>query len=158
MLDLSKTRIMEPPAGEPVDILLVEDNPGDARLVQEAFATSTFETAFHTVTDGNEAIDFLTTSTASSDVPFPDLLLLDLNLPRMDGFEVLETVRDHSDVSSLPIIVLTSSAAEEDILTSYELAANAYLTKPATPDEFDSLVSAVESFWFDAAQLPTISP
>ncbi|MFD1562029.1 response regulator [Haloarchaeobius amylolyticus] len=141
-----------------VSILLVEDNPGDVRLIQEAFRTAGFEPAFHTVVDGDAALEFLREGVGSPSGPSVDLVLLDLNLPRTDGFEVLEAIKDEPELTSLPVIVLTSSEAPEDIVKSYELCANAYLTKPSNPDEFAELGQAVEAFWIDEAVLPSIFP
>ncbi|ELZ03046.1 response regulator [Natrialba asiatica] len=139
---------------EPIEILLVEDNPGDVRLAQEAFRTVDVETRFHTVSDGDEALTVLQERFASEASVHVDLVLLDLNLPRVSGFEVLETIRNDPELASLPILVLTSSKASEDVARSYDLCANAYLTKPSGPDEFASLGAAVESFWMDEAMLP----
>ncbi|ELY96680.1 response regulator receiver protein [Natrialba chahannaoensis JCM 10990] len=153
---------------------MVEDNPGDVRLAQEAFRTVDIDTTFHTARDGDKALSFLreqvsagaesasdTDSRSNSDSdsdsnsnPDIDLVLLDLNLPRTSGFEVLEEVRSDPDLASLPVLVLTSSEATEDIARSYDLCANAYLTKPDGPGEFASLGKAVESFWMDEAMLP----
>ena len=141
---------------EPVDILLVEDNPGDVRLTQEAFKSIDSEIEFHIVTDGKEAtryFDVCGTDTSGTD---PDLVLLDLNLPRIDGFRILEILKDELDYPPPPILVLSSSETEEDIVESYERSANAYLTKPNTPDEFDTLAQAIEDFWFDSARHPPV--
>ena len=139
---------------EPIDILLVEDNPGDVRLVEEAFSTaSDFETNFTVFSDGVSAVEYLSEPSPVDD-EYPLLLLLDLNLPRMDGFEVLEAIRDDPGLSRLPVLVLTSSTDEDDVADCYERAANAYLTKPNGPDEFDALVEAVEHFWFETVRLP----
>ncbi|MDQ2051914.1 response regulator [Natronolimnohabitans sp. A-GB9] len=139
---------------EPIRILLVEDNPGDVRLVKEAFREVDVETRFHTVHDGDAALEFLYTRQQNEDTPELDLVLLDLNLPRKSGFDVLETVESDSDLTAPPILVLTSSEATEDVARSYELCANAYLTKPTDPDEFTELGRAVEAFWFAEATLP----
>lgn len=139
---------------EPVEILLVEDNPGDARLVQEAFKTVDLEISIYTVSDGKEALHFLREQADSSS--YPDLLLLDLNLPRMDGFAILEEIKTNLDLPSLPVLVLTSSKDKEDVTRSYELSANAYLTKPTDPEEFSALGQAVKEFWFETAQLPPV--
>jgi len=137
-----------------MDILLVEDNPGDVRLTQEAFRESDVGATFHTVRDGDAALEFLRNHQDDSTTEL-DLALLDLNLPRTGGFEVLETIKNDPDLAAPPILVLTSSEAAEDIKRSYELCANAYLTKPSNPDEFTALGEAVEAFWFDDA---TITP
>ncbi|OLZ40921.1 histidine kinase [Natrinema saccharevitans] len=144
------------PSTDLVSILLVEDNPGDVRLIEEAFKSAEFETTFHTVTDGSAALELLHERAASEDGPELDLMLLDLNLPRTDGFEVLETVKNDPKLTSLPVLVLTSSEATEDIVRSYELCANAYLTKPTDPDEFADIGRAVEAFWIEEATLPPV--
>ncbi len=144
------------PSSDPVSILLVEDNPGDVRLIEEAFKSAGFETTFHTTTDGEEALEFLHERAAGGDGPDLDLMLLDLNLPRTGGFEVLETIKDDPELTSLPVLVLTSSEATEDIVRSYELCANAYLTKPTDPDEFADIGRAVEAFWIEEATLPPV--
>lgn len=141
---------------EPVEILLVEDNPGDARLVREAFKTVDLEISLHTVSDGKEALHFLHDHQQADSSSYPDLLLLDLNLPRMDGFAILEEIKTNSDLPSLPVLILTSSKDEEDVTRSYELSANAYLTKPTDPEEFSALGQAVKEFWFKTAQLPSV--
>ncbi|WP_049896995.1 response regulator [Natrialba chahannaoensis] len=135
-------------------ILLVEDNPGDVRLTKEAFKQGRIENDLHVVSDGTEALEFLHQRNDYEDVPRPDLILLDLNLPRTDGEEVLEELKGDSELRSIPVIVLTSSRAEEDVAKSYELHANAYLTKPVDPDEFIETVRAFEKFWFSVVRLP----
>lgn len=162
---------MTPTPSLPIEILLVEDNPGDVRLVQEAFREAALETTFHVASDGRKALDFLracrssesdseeTKSESELDSPSsPDLVLLDLNLPRVDGFAVLEEMRDDPEIPSPPVLVLTSSEDAEDIAKSYKRAANAYLTKPTSPDEFASLGTAIENFWFQQAELPPVAP
>ncbi|MGQ3411877.1 response regulator [Natrinema versiforme] len=139
---------------EPAQILLVEDNPGDVRLTKEAFKQGRIENDLHVVSDGTEALDFLSQRSGYADAPRPDLILLDLNLPGKDGEEVLEELKDDSALRSIPVIVLTSSRAEEDVVKSYELHANAYLTKPVDPDEFIETVRAFEKFWFSVVRLP----
>ncbi|WP_092931638.1 response regulator [Natrinema hispanicum] len=141
---------------ESVSILLVEDNPGDVRLIQEAFRATGFEPTFHTVVDGDAALEFLREHVCETAGPSIDLVLLDLNLPRTDGFAVLEAIKDEQELMALPVIVLTSSKATEDIRKSYELCANAYLTKPSDPAEFAALGRAVEAFWIDEATLPSV--
>ncbi|WP_226481184.1 response regulator [Natrinema amylolyticum] len=142
------------PRAEPAQILLVEDNPGDVRLTKEAFKQGRIENDLHVVSDGTEALDFLSQRDPYADAPRPDLVLLDLNLPGKDGEEVLEELKDDPALRSIPVIVLTSSRAEEDIVKSYELHANAYLTKPVDPDEFIETVRAFEKFWFSVVRLP----
>ncbi|MXV61134.1 response regulator [Natronorubrum sp. JWXQ-INN-674] len=141
---------------EPVQILLVEDNPGDVRLIQEAFRDATVEATFHTVRDGDAALEFLREQ-QSERASTLDLMLLDLNLPRTGGFEVLETIESDPDLTAPPVLVLTSSRSRDDIARSYDLSANAYLTKPSDPDEFAELGRAVEAFWFNEATLPPAS-
>ena len=139
---------------EAIDILLVEDSPGDVRLTKEAFAATDRATTLHVVSDGEEAIDFLKRRTATESVAFPDLALVDLKLPGMDGREVLETIRDDPRLEPLPVLVLTGSSDREDVERCYASQANAYLTKPTGPDEFASLARTVEQFWFEQVQLP----
>ncbi|MDF9747003.1 response regulator [Natrinema salsiterrestre] len=141
-------------SSDSVSLLLVEDNPGDVRLIKEAFKSAGFATTFHTVSDGDAALEFLREHAASE--TSPDLILLDLNLPKTSGFEVLEGIRDDPKLPSVPVLVLTSSAATEDVVKSYELCANAYLTKPTDPDEFADIGRAVEAFWIDEATLPPL--
>lgn len=140
--------------GEPVDILLVEDNPGDVRLTEEAFKDGRINNDLHVTTDGQEALDFLFQRADYADAPVPDLVLLDLNLPRIDGKEVLREIRNDPDLQRLPVIILTSSAAQQDVIESYELQTNAYLTKPVSPDEFVALVRSIEEFWLTFVRLP----
>ncbi|WP_436344477.1 response regulator [Natronorubrum sp. FCH18a] len=135
------------------DILLVEDNPGDVRLTQIAFQDAEFDVEMHIATDGIEAIDFL----RDEESPCPDFILLDLNLPRRDGFDVLEEIRNDAKLKHLPVLVLTSSTANEDIISSYEQHANAYLTKPDDPESFVELVQTVEGFWIERVRLPPCS-
>lgn len=142
--------------GEPIDILLVEDNPGDVRLTQEAFRDGRINNTLHVVTDGKEALDFLYRRGEYSDAPCPNIVLLDLNLPRMDGHEVLAEIRDDPEFNHVPVIILTSSEAQEDVIQSYELQSNAYLTKPVAPDEFVDLVRTFEEFWLTLVRLPPV--
>lgn len=139
---------------ESVDILLVEDDPGDVRLTQEAFSEGGIDNTLHVVTDGVEALNFLHQRGNFPDAPSPDIILLDLNLPRKNGDEVLGEIRDDPDLSRVPVVVLTSSKAEEDIVHSYELHANAYLTKPIDPAEFAETVKTFKDFWLSTVQLP----
>lgn len=138
----------------PADILLVEDNPGDVRLTQEAFKEGQICNNLHVATDGIEALDFLHQRGEYADVPKPDIILLDLNLPRKDGDEVLEEIRADPKLKCLPVIVLTSSSAEEDVIRSYKLQANAFLTKPVDPAEFVEVVKSFQQFWLSVVRLP----
>lgn len=139
---------------EAVDILLVEDNPGDVRLTEEAFEEGCINNELHVVEDGAAALDYLYQRGSYEDVTRPHLILLDLNLPKVGGIEVLEEIKNDSELKSIPVIVLTSSEAEQDIVKSYELHTNAYLTKPINPDEFIELVRTFEDFWFTLVRLP----
>ena len=141
-------------AGDSVEILLVEDNPGDVRLTEEAFREGRIENNLHVVSDGTEAIEFCYRRGVYADAPRPDLILLDLNLPRKNGEAVLEELKSDPDLRRIPVIVLTGSAAEEDVVRSYELHANAYLTKPVDPAAFIDVVRSFERFWFSIVRLP----
>lgn len=141
-------------SGDPADILLVEDNPGDVRLTEEAFKEGQIANTLHVTTDGVEALDFLYQRGDHADAPCPDIVLLDLNLPRKNGDEVLDEIRDDPDLECLPVVILTSSEAEEDVVQSYELQANAYLTKPVDPTEFTDLVQSFQQFWLSVVRLP----
>jgi len=140
--------------GDPADILLVEDNPGDVRLTEEAFREGQIRNTLHVVTDGVEALEFLNRRGEYADAPFPDLILLDLNLPRKNGDEVLEEISADPELARIPVIVLTGSSAEEDVVRSYDLAANAYLTKPVDPEEFIETVRSFQEFWLSVVRLP----
>lgn len=142
------------PSNDGINILLVEDNPGDVRLIQEAFKLVEQEVTLQVVSNGDDAVHFLMQQT--TDDTFPRLVLLDLNLPGRDGCEVLEAIRDDPQLNPLPVIVITSSEADEDIARSYNARANAYLTKPTDPGEFIALVQRIERFWLNQAQLPPI--
>jgi len=146
--------MIEHTPAEPIDVLLVEDNPGDVRLTQEAFEEAKINNELHVVRDGESALDFVYRRGEYDAAPTPDLVLLDLNLPKIDGTDVLEAIKTDEALQRIPVIVLTSSAAEEDIVKSYELHSNAYLTKPVEPDEFVELVRSFEEFWFTLVKLP----
>lgn len=135
-------------------VLLVEDNPGDTRLVQEAFAEASIDATLHTVADGDEMFEFLYRCGDDESRSFPDLVLLDLNLPSTHGTELLEQIRDEPDLGQLPVVILTSSDDREDVRACYRNNANAYLRKPTGHDEIVSLVESLEEFWFDRVQLP----
>lgn len=149
-------RFVTPRCEERIDVLLVEDNPGDVRLTREAVDDLATETAIHVATDGDEALETLSERRASDERSMPDLVFLDLNLPRMGGLEFLEAIEDDPELAPIPVLVLTSSAAAEDVLESYELAANAYLTKPTDLDEYAEMVEAIADFWFQRAALPAL--
>ena len=140
----------------PIGILLVEDNPGDARLAVEALKESKVSNKLYHVEDGVEAMDFLHQRKEYTDVPLPDLILLDLNLPRKDGREVLEEIKEDPELRSVPVVVLTTSAAERDLVKTYDLHANAYVIKPIDLDQFIKVVQAIENFWFVVVKLPQV--
>ncbi|MFB6121058.1 MAG: response regulator [Halobacteriaceae archaeon] len=140
--------------GEPVEVLLAEDNPGDAKLTQKAFDQGNILNNLHVVPDGVEAMRFLRQEGDHADKPRPDLVLLDLNMPRKDGWDVLEDLKSDPDLSRIPVIVLTSSEAEEDMVKSYELQANAYLTKPVDFQGFLEIVNGFEEFWLSVVKMP----
>lgn len=135
-------------------ILLVEDSPGDARLILEAFKESKLKAKISIAVDGVEALAFLKHEGGYAGALRPDIILLDLNLPRKDGRELLEEIKDDDDFKSIPVLVLTTSSSRDDIIGSYERHANSFITKPADMDEFMQVVSSVENFWFDVAKLP----
>ena len=138
-----------------VEILLVEDNPADARLTREVFEGGRLATHINVVQDGDEALAFLRREGRYADSPRPKLVLLDLNLPRKDGREVLQELKSDPSLSRIPVIVLTTSAAEADILHAYDLQANCFITKPLDLDEFFDVVRAIEDFWLTTARLPS---
>jgi CheY-like chemotaxis protein len=138
----------------PIHILLVEDSPGDIRLTQEVLRGARIANELHVVEDGEDAMRFLRREGDHADAPRPDLILLDLNLPRKDGREVLAELKADADLHTIPVIVLTTSAEERDILRSYELSANSYITKPIDLDEFITVVRSIESFWLSIVRLP----
>jgi chemotaxis family two-component system response regulator Rcp1 len=136
------------------EVLLVEDSPGDVRLTREAFKDAKVHINLHVASDGAEAMDFLNHVGKYADVPRPDLILLDLNLPKKDGREVLEELKESTLLRSIPIVILTTSASEEDILKSYMLHANCYITKPVDLDGFLKVVKSIDSFWLSIVKLP----
>jgi CheY-like chemotaxis protein len=141
-------------AGESINILMVEDNPGDARLTQEVLKESKLSNRLYHCKDGVEAMAFLRRQGEYADVPTPDIILLDLNLPRMDGREVLAEMKEDPALKCIPVVVLTTSEAENDILRSYELHANCYITKPVDLDKFIQIVHGIEEFWLTVVKLP----
>ena len=136
------------------DVLLVEDSPGDVRLTQEAFRAANPQIRLHVAVDGVEALAFLGQEGIHASAPRPDLILLDLNLPRMDGREVLKHIRGHESLKTIPTVILTTSDAEIDINQSYSLHANSYLSKPVQFAAFEELVKSINEFWFQQAKLP----
>ena len=139
---------------EMIDILLVEDNEGDARLAKEAMRDSKIRNTLHHVTDGEEAMAFLRKEGKYSKLPRPDLILLDLNLPKKDGRQVLAEIKGDESLRRIPVVILTVSSAEEDVLKAYNLHANCYITKPLDLDQFMKVVRSVEDFWLTIVKLP----
>lgn len=137
-----------------IEILLVEDNPGDARLAVEALKDSKLKNNMNVVGDGVEAMDFLHRKGKYSNAPRPDLILLDLNLPRKDGREVLDEIKTDDNLKRIPVVILTISKAEEDILTAYNLHANCFITKPLDLNQFMTVVKSIEDFWLTIVKLP----
>jgi CheY-like chemotaxis protein len=142
------------PVGLPIQILLVEDSPGDVRLTQEVLRDARIANDLYVVGDGEQAMAFLRQEGEFARRPRPDLVLLDLNLPRKDGREVLADLNADPELKAIPVIVLTTSEAEEDILRSYQLAANAYITKPIDLNEFIAVLRSIENFWLSIVRLP----
>jgi chemotaxis family two-component system response regulator Rcp1 len=137
-----------------IDVLLVEDSPGDVRLTEEALRDANKLIHLHVAADGAEAMAFLWREGPHASAPRPDLILLDLNLPKMDGREVLALIKDDEHLRTIPTIILTTSGAEADITKSYELHANCYLTKPVQLDAFDAVVKSINDFWLTKVKLP----
>ena len=138
----------------PIEILLVEDNPGDVRLVQEAMRAAKMRNRMSVVEDGVDAMAFLRREGRFADAPRPDLILLDLNLPRKDGREVLAEVKADPQLRRIPVVVLTTSQAEEDVLRAYDLHANCFVTKPVQFEQFMQVVQAIDNFWVNVVTLP----
>ncbi|MET9927486.1 MULTISPECIES: response regulator [unclassified Streptomyces] len=139
---------------QPIEVLLVEDDPGDELMTREAFEDNKIRNTLHVVRDGQEALDFLYRRGEYTDAPRPDLVLLDLNLPKYDGRQVLEQIKGDPELSLIPVVVLTTSSAEEDILRSYKLHANAYVTKPVDLDQFIAAVRQIDEFFVTVVRLP----
>ncbi|MBD2241029.1 response regulator [Aulosira sp. FACHB-113] len=138
----------------PIEVLLVEDNPGDALLTRIALEDSKISVNLSVVEDGVEAMAFLRKQDRYAHVPHPDIVLLDLNLPKKDGREVLAEIKGDEHLRRIPVVVLTTSQAEEDIVKAYNLAANCYITKPVDFDQFVRIVRSIENFWFAVVKLP----
>jgi CheY-like chemotaxis protein len=143
------------PAGQPIEVLLVEDDPGDVLLIREAFDFNKVHNNLNVVSDGEQALDYLRGDGDYAGRTRPDLVLLDLNLPRKDGREVLAEVKSDPDLRTIPIVVLTTSEAEEDVLKSYQLHANAYVTKPVDFERFVSIVRQIDDFFVSVVRLPS---
>lgn len=141
-------------ACRPIEILMVEDNPGDVRLTVEALKEGKVRNNLHTVADGKAAMHFLRRQDPYGQAPRPDLVLLDLNLPKKNGREVLAEIKDDPDLKRIPVVILTVSEAEQDILKSYNLHANCYITKPVNLDQFIMVVKSIEDFWLTVVMLP----
>lgn len=139
---------------QPIEVLLVEDDPGDELMTREAFEDNKIRNTLHVVRDGQEALDFLYRRGEYGEAPRPDLILLDLNLPKYDGRQVLEQIKQDPELSLIPVVVLTTSSAEEDILRSYKLHANAYVTKPVDLDQFIAAVRQIDEFFVTVVRLP----
>lgn len=140
--------------GKPVDILLVEDNPGDVRLTQEVLKEAKVKNDLHVVYDGVEALAFLRREGKYKDMPKPDIILLDLNLPKKTGHEVLSEIKSDDNLKRIPVVVLTVSKDEEDVIKSYNLYANCFITKPVDLNQFLNVVKAIEDFWLTIVKLP----
>ncbi len=141
-------------SGKALQVLLVEDSPGDVRLTQEAFRDANRAIEMHVACDGIEAMAFLRQEGVHCEAPRPDLILLDLNLPKMDGREVLAHIKENEVLKTIPTVILTTSTATADIAKSYQLQANCYLSKPVQLDQFESLVKSINDFWLTKVKLP----
>jgi two-component system, chemotaxis family, response regulator Rcp1 len=138
----------------PIKVLLVEDNPGDVRLIQETFKENRILTELNVMSDGEEAINYLKKIGKYKNESNPDLILLDLNLPKLDGREILAEIKDEDNLRRIPVIVLTSSSAESDVYKSYDLNANCFISKPVDLDSFINVLKSIENFWFTIVKLP----
>lgn len=147
---------MSTPQVKPIEILLVEDSPGDVLIAREALSEAKLINTIHVAEDGVEAMDFLHKRSKFADAPTPDLILLDLNLPRKSGREVLAEIKADERFKKIPVVVLTTSSAEEDILKSYNLHANCYVVKPVEFESFVQAVKSIQHFWFSVVTLPPV--
>lgn len=143
--------------GRPIQILLAEDSVGDIRLTREALKDAKMLNTLHVARDGVEAMDFLHRRNGYADAARPDLILLDLNMPRMNGREVLKAIKEDPELARIPVVVLTTSDAEKDILVSYSLHANCYITKPVDMEQFVAVIRSIENFWMTIVRLPPVS-
>lgn len=139
----------------PIKILLVEDNPGDVRLIKEVFKDAKIFNAMQIAYDGETAMKILRKQAEYSDCATPDMILLDLNLPKKDGREVLREVKNDDDLKCIPVVILTTSNAEEDLIETYKMNANCYITKPVDLDQFINVVKSIENFWLSIVKLPS---
>jgi CheY-like chemotaxis protein len=139
---------------KPIDILLVEDNPGDVRLTKEALKEGKINNNLYVVGDGKEALDFLSLLKKHKDAVKPDLILLDLNLPKLDGWGVLKKIKTDSTLKRIPVVILTTSEDERDVSNAYNQYANCYITKPVDLEQFVTIVKTIEDFWFSIVRLP----
>ncbi len=139
---------------QPIEVLLVEDDPGDELMTREAFEDNKIGNTLHVARDGEEALDFLYRRGAHADAPSVDLILLDLNLPKYDGRQVLERIKSDPDLTHVPVVILTTSSSEQDILRSYKLHANAYVTKPVDVNQFIAAVRQIDDFFVSVVRLP----
>ena len=147
---------MYPHSVDPIDILLIEDNPGDVRLSQEALEENKVHNRLFVAYDGVEALTFLHREGQFAEAPRPDLILLDLNLPKMDGREVLAEIKSDANLKRIPVVILTTSSADQDIIRSYNLHANCYITKPVDLDQFLIVIRSIENFWLSIVKLPLV--
>jgi two-component system, chemotaxis family, response regulator Rcp1 len=147
--------MMELNGPQPIQVLLVEDSPGDIRLTQEALRDAKMHINLHVARDGEQAMSFLMRKGEYANAPRPDLILLDLNLPKKDGREVLQEIKESLTLKIIPVVILTTSASEADILRSYSLHANCYITKPVSLDGFLTVVKSIDNFWMSVVKLPT---
>jgi DNA-binding response OmpR family regulator len=138
---------------KPVEVLLVEDDPGDVILTQEGLRASKLHINLHVVDNGEKALAFLHREPPYEDAPRPGLIILDLNLPRVNGMEVLKEIKTNEDLQTIPTVILTTSRAEEDVIRSYKLGANCYVSKPLNLDEFVKVVGSIETFWFTVVEI-----
>ena len=139
----------------PVEILLIEDNPGDIFLTKKAFESARLANNISVAQDGEVALDILLQRENPKDTPTPDIILLDLNIPKIDGKEVLEVLKNNNDLKRIPVVILSSSNAEKDIVSSYDLHANSYIVKPINLEKFSDVVTSIENFWFSLMVLPS---
>lgn len=142
--------------GKPIEILLVEDNPGDARLTEEALKEGKVTNSLSTVKDGVEALAFLRREAGYENAPRPDLVLLDLNMPRMDGRQVLEQIKEDDDLKMIPVVVLTTSRSHDDINRAYDLNCNCYIAKPVDLEQFIEAIESIDNFWLTVVTLPPV--